>query len=352
MAVRIHLQAPISEVHGYGRDGVGLTRALMKAGSYVTLQPTQVITPIPEDISKVLTHQHDKPWDFFLSHVHPHALTLPDEARDFAYKKIAWTMWEFSTLGDQSNIDLVKKCLEGYDLVLGYDDVTVKALRETGTDTRIEKLQGGYEPDVWASEDGQMVERNWFADEFVFVIAGELSPRKNPYVLCRALKSLYEEGYKFKLIMKNKFDFHLPPRMEEVYPFLTIYNGTWPVSKIKSLYESAHCYVGPSTGEGKNLPPIEAGTTGAAMILSDIPGHREWAREEFATFVGGKMNYYDAGAGRFQVDEDELREACRDLMDNRLKAQKMGRLAHDILPATLSWDSVVRKLQNDYLSRI
>jgi len=344
------MQAPLGQTSGYHRDGLGLVRAFNKSGAYVTIQPSDVVTPIPEDISKVLTHEPDYPFDLFVNHLNPHTLKIPEDIKDVAWKKVAWTMWEWDSFGP--NTELVRKNLEGYDLVLGYDDTSVQALKATGTDVPVRKLQGGYEPDVWADDDGKMPERDWFAEEFVFVIAGELTPRKNPYVLCKALNQLWEEGYKFKLIMKNKFDFQLPARMEEAYPFLTIENGTWPVHKMRELYESAHCYVAPSQGEGKNLPAIESGTTGCALILSDVAGHREWGHPEFATFVGGTWNNYDAGCGCLNVDVVELREACRDLMDNRNKAKQMGRLAHDILPATLSWDSVVRKLTTEYLSRI
>lgn len=344
------MQAPIGQSSGYHRDGLGLVRAFNKTGAYVTIQPSDVTTPIPEDVAKVLTHEPDYPFDLFLNHLSPHMLKIPDDIQDVAWKKIAWTMWEWDSFGP--NTDKIRDCLEGYDLILGYDDTSVKALQSTGTTVPIRKLQGGYEADVWADDDGRIVERDWFAEEFVFVIAGELTPRKNPYVLLRALSQLWQEGYKFKLIMKNKFAFHLPPRLEEAYPFLTVENGTWPVERMRKLYEGAHCYVAPSQGEGKNLPAIEAGTTGCALILSDVAGHREWCRPEISTVVGGVWNDYDAGCGCLYVDETELREACREMMDNRQKAMQMGKIAHDILPSMLSWDSVTRKLITEHLNRI
>lgn len=351
MALRVHIQVPL-DFSGYGQDGKGILRTFTKMGSYVTCQPFKVQTPLTDDIAQILTHQPDLPFDLFINHLNPDALAIPDEVKDVAYKKIAWTMWEWDKFPEEY-AEEIRKHLNDYDLVLGYDDISVTALKSTGTTTRVEKLQGGYDPDLWLDSGDELPERDWFAEEFVFVIAGELTPRKNPYVLLRALKSLYEEGYKFKLIMKNKFDFHLPPRIAEAYPFLELHSGeVWPQERIKKMYESAHCYVAPSQGEGKNLPPIEAGTTGCAMILSDIAGHREWARSEFATFVGGAWSTYDNGCGCLNVNEEELKEACRDMMDNRMKAEQMGRMAHQILPASVSWDSVIRKLTTEYLNRI
>lgn len=352
MSLRVHIQVPINE-SGYGQDGKGILRTFTRMGSYVTCQPINVVTPIPEDIANIFTHQPDYPFDLFINHVSPDAIELPEDVKGRAYKKIAWSMWEWDTFGAEENAERVRNNLEGYDLVLGYDDISVAAFKSTGTTVPVMKLQGGYDPDLWSKKDGSLPERDWFAEEFVFVIAGELSLRKNPYVLCKALKPLYEEGYKFKLVMKNRFDDHIPPHFADAYPFLELHSGeTWPQERMRDMYERAHCYVAPSMGEGKNLPPIEAGTTGCAMILSDIAGHREWARSEFAKFVGGKWSTYDAGAGCLYVDEGELREACREMMDDRLKAQYMGKLAHDILPASMSWESVIRRLTSEILPRI
>ena len=69
----------------------------------------------------------------------------------------------------------------------------------------------------------------------------------------------------------------------------------------------------------------------------------------FATLVGGKHSSYDDTAS-LRVDEDLLADACRELVEDREKARKMGEQASLILPASMSWDKVIDKFLMEHMT--
>lgn len=343
MSLRVKLSIPLDARDGYGNDGIGLTQALVRQGVDVYLDPAYLQPPLPEDVAMLLTKDFSPPYDLHIKHVNPVALRLSEEEKQESYRKIAWSMWEWESF-DEEKAPLVKEALQDYNKVLAYDEVSIKAFESTETDVPIALLQGGYDPRPWmGTEHRPLVRRDWHSEEFVFVMAGSISPRKDPYVALKALSKLYDEGYNIKFYIKTLRKDSVPHFLIESYPFLEILEGAWTQEQMRNLYEASHCYLGPSWGEGKNLPALEAGTTGTALILSDCGGHRGWARPEIATLVGGKQFNYD-GPESLRVDVDLLADACRDLMDNREKAKKMGEMASSILPYTMSWDKVAETL--------
>lgn len=349
MGLRIKLSAPFAKHEGYGNDGLGIVKALLNRGIEVYLDPTYVIPPISREVAMLLTQEPNPPYDVHIKHVNPIASRLTDLEKSQSYRHILWSMWENSSFSDIRNPSEVAECLSDYDKILAYDETSVEAFNSLGTETPVSILQGGYDPEPWTGNDRRpLVRRDWNAEEFVFVMAGSITPRKDPYVALRALSKLYNEGYKIKFYLKTLKPGSLPPLLQEAYPFLEILEGAWTESQMRDLYERAHCYLGPSWGEGKNLPAIEAGTTGTALILSDVGGHRVWTHPAFATLVGGEYASVE-GETSLRVDADALAEACRDLIDNRDKAAAMGEQASRILPVSMNWDRVIDRLLVDHI---
>lgn len=333
----INLRAPVYSESGYGKDGIGLARAFSRR-AMVSLQPTFIAPPIPLDVAEMLTVSPPENFDLLVHHVSPLELGLTQGHRERTEQCVAWTMWEYPSFAPEVYED-VKARLTGYDAVVVYDETSAEAIRSLKTDVPILILQGGYDPEEWSTvADPQ---RNWHSEEFVFVIAGDLTPRKAPYTAARVIQRLSDEGYKVRLKMKTWSNSPALAAVTAAYSAVDFYSGSKPQSWMRDLYGSAHCYLGPSWGEGKNLPAIEAGTTGAALILSDCGGHRQWARPEFAITVPGTMNKY-ADMPYLEVDEEALYEACKTLVENRALAKRMGTQAAAILPYQMSWNRVTQ----------
>lgn len=348
MGLRVNLAIPLNSSSGYGNDGIGLSRALLRAGCDLSLEPSHVMPPLPWDIAQLLTIEPRPPYDLLLQHLYPMGLGLTHASVKQAYKKIAWTMWEFYNFKESEQAE-VKGRTTGFDKVLLYDETSKAAYESLGEGLPpLGLLQGGYEPDPWILQPEDR-RRDWGGETFRFVIAGDLQQRKNPFLAMRVVQRLADEGYNVELVVKTRHENSFPIDVRTLYPCVRVFAGNWSQKMMRQYYADAHCYLAPSLGEGKNLPALEAGTTGCAIIASDIGGHRMWAHPVFATLIGGnKTGEYDERL-HIRVDEGQFYNACKELVEDRAKAQSMGEQASRIIPASMSWDRVVQDLLNEHV---
>jgi glycosyltransferase involved in cell wall biosynthesis len=64
------------------------------------------------------------------------------------------------------------------------------------------------------------------------------------------------------------------------FPSWAEYHRNPPQRKLREIYNRAAIFLSPSWTEGWPLPPAEAQQCGAALVATDIGGHREYARHE------------------------------------------------------------------------
>ena len=96
------------------------------------------------------------------------------------------------------------------------------------------------------------------------------------------------------------------------------------------LYAGALAFVSPSASEGFGLPAVEAAASGTAVVLSDIPAHRESLGDAaFYVPVGDSAGLADA---LFQIVGDRH-------LRRRLEAEVLKAVAG------LTWDAAGRKLE-------
>lgn len=104
-----------------------------------------------------------------------------------------------------------------------------------------------------------------------FLYLGTHEPRKNLEVLVQAMKILDEQGIRIPLLMAGQsrpgYRLDLHPNIERL--------GPQSEAELPRLYRNATAVLYPSNYEGFGLPILEAMQSGAPMIASDIPVHRE-----------------------------------------------------------------------------
>lgn len=347
---RIFLKGPVTPWSGYGRDVIGLAQSLGQAGYDVTLFPTAVNTPLPIDVAYLFTKAVEPPYDIVIHHIDPDAAGLTEAEKTLAPVRVLWTMWEYLTLGPEREED-IKPLMSDYNLVLGYDGVTCHAfdrvLPENGS-VQLAQLQGGYEPELWQVDPSA---RDWDG-VFQYSMVGMLGLRKNPWVAIEAFSELKKERSEFDAELHLKtMATGLHPAMETAYPGLKIHYLAWPPDMLKQFYLQTHCYLGPSWGEGKNLPAIECSTTGAPAAVTNFGGHTEWAREEWSYLLNFDWGEHETGLISARVQKDHLKQVMERVYDNREETKQKGLLAAKTLPAMLSWESVVERMSakiNDF----
>lgn len=349
MTARILIKAGFDTASGYGSDGVGLAVALEALGIDVRLFPVTSSPPLPEEFVKLFRKPLDPPFDAAVIHVDPLHIELDRGTRMMSASCVAWTMWEFmsyqpkgrpysarGTRQSQLHRELVKM-----DALIGYDQVTLDALAPHIPSTcRTEILQGGYTADQWPFVEG----RDWNTT-FRYIMVGQLHVRKDPFAAIYAFNELKKEhGNEFDAELHLKTNVRgLHPAMEDQYPGLKIHFKYWSLDKLREFYASAHCYLAPSRGEGKNLPALEAQSSGIPVIATNYGGHTQWLSSEYAYPLGYELAPLEKMGLCALADRKELKDLMWHVYTHREEAREKGRLASRVIPAMCDWSVVAEK---------
>lgn len=360
--LRVLLKSPFSQFSGYGNDGWGLARALHRWGCDVYLQPMWLDTPVPRDLLPLLGKELRAPFDLLINHWDPEHLAVTREARQCTRVAVAWTMWEFAggpgkdgrgvsgLVPHCPNRSTLRRRLQWYDLVLGYDPVSLAAL-EPYIPAKVHRgvLQGGYDSGEW-----KRAERDWHGERFGFVMHGALNDRKQPWLAIQAFQQLkFEAGSEFEgatLALHTSAPGKLWPELNE--PFrntrIRVFVDTFDKPTLDDFYASGHCLLAPSRGEGKNLPALEMMTTGGVVAATNFGGHVMWMNGEYAypldyslapTFPAKPWAAHDA-----QVDVGHLKETIWHIYTHRDEARRKGELAAQMIPKMCDWQVVIENL--------
>jgi len=345
--MKVLLEIPLSTFSGYGNDGIGLARALIRWGADVYLAPSAVQAPLPEDVAMLLTKQLNGPFDLIINHHDPAALVSTEEKKRAADVYVAWTMWEYSNFGNLPGRTKLKKNLKHFDAVIGYDPVSSQCLQDYAYKGQsVLTIQGGFEPEQWPFAEG----RRWDEGRFGFCMVGQLHMRKDPFVAIEAFNELKQDPN----IEFDEAELHLKTTvpglhsaMEQVIPKLRIHYDVWPNNILYKFYEAQHVLLAPSRGEGKNMPALEMQSTGGAVIATNWGGHQQWLHKDYAYPLDYSLHPVDGNSPNTfnaRASVENMKELMLHAYNNREEVRRKGELASQIIPQMCSWDSVVERL--------
>lgn len=360
--LKVCLKSPFSRYSGYGNDGFGLLRALHEWGCDVYPQPMWLDIPIPRDLLPLFAKELRGPFDLLVNHWDPEHLAITREAREFSRVAVAWTMWEFAGgpgrdgkgvsglvphCGGRTSL---RKRLQWYDLVLGYDPVSLDALAPyIPPKVHSGVLQGGFESDLW-----KKTERDWFGERFGFVMHGALNDRKAPWTAIQAFNELkFEKGAEFE---GATFALHtsapgtlFPELNAPLAPQkIRIFVDSFDKETLDQFYAAGHCLLAPSRGEGKNLPALEMMATGGAVAATNFGGHAMWMNADYAypldyelapTFEDKPWAAHDA-----RVSVEHMKDVIWHIFTHRGEAREKGELAARTIPRMCDWQTVLEAL--------
>lgn len=344
--MKVLLRTPMSKYSGYGNDGIGLAQALVRYGADVYLQVTHIDAPIPEDIAYLLTKELKAPFDLYINHADPMALTFPDEMQPHADVAVAWTMWEYSNLDNMAKgpRKTLKKRLKPFDALLGYSPIDRDCFQPY-YDGPIVIHQGGYDPEPWP-----YLERDWADENFYFCMIGVLSPRKAPFAAVQAFAELRNEHDDFAQYARLSLKTVAPGMhsgIENAYPGVRLYYDVWPQETVREFYRSQHVLLAPSRGEGKNMPALEFMSTGGTVIATNWAGHTQWLNPDYSyalDYTLEPQDIYTPTNLNATVSIEDLKAKMLHVFRNRAEARQKGEIASQIIPQMCSWDAVVERL--------
>lgn len=344
--MRILLKGPLNTITGYGNDVVGLAEAFAAVGIDVHLKPSDVVPPIDRLTAALLTKFPEMPFDLGIVYFDPSNLDAHDVGRA-CNKTIAWTMWEYESyddsvhnyLGSAATKRPLRERLKEFDLLLVTDDTSMAALgpHAAAAGTPVKKLAGGFRSKQWKA-----AKRDWNARPFRFGMLGRLDRRKGPWISIGAftsLKAQYGDDFDAELILKTTL-----PGLEQVpHPDIKPLMAWWTHEQVQEFYGSLHCFLAPSSGEGKNVPALEAMATGIPVMATNYGGHTEWLGDEWSYALPYDLFPYEHGKAA-KVLVADLAERMLHVYKNRAELRRKGEVAQSVIPAMCDWEKVVHRL--------
>ncbi len=398
--LKVLVKTPFSQYSGYGADGYSLVRALHQWGCDVYVQPVWVDVPIPRDLLHLFAKTLVGPFDLTINHWDPAHLDITRQGREMTRVALAWTMWEFSggpgknpadrpegepvwkppseedsllrsPLKDADSDEVaedqyapvsgvvphceargsLRKRLRFFDMVLGYDQVTLDALGPY-IHPKVQQgvLQGGYDSKDWK----YFGDRDWHGKRFAFIMHGALAGRKCPWTSIQAFNELkWERPEEFEgatLALHTSMPGDIFPELNK--PFekqkIRVFVDVFDKQTLDEFYYSAHCLLSPSRGEGKNLPALEFQTTGGVVAATNFGGHTQWLNADWAypldytlgpTFPDKPWAAQDA-----KVSIAHMKDVIWHIYTHREEARRKAELAAELIPKMCDWQVVLEGL--------
>ncbi|MDV3243544.1 MAG: glycosyltransferase family 4 protein [Nitrososphaerales archaeon] len=165
------------------------------------------------------------------------------------------------------------------------------------------------------------------------LICSRLDPRKN---IGEALAALGEVGAPLELEVVGEGPER--SRLEGIasrYRYPHRFTGALPEEELRNAYATARVFVSSSSSEGFGISVLQAMAAGCAVVVSDLPAHRE--------LVDHMAN------GMVYSREKELAEYVTLLLKNDDLAEKLGARARE-KAKQYSWESVATRTKELYLS--
>jgi glycosyltransferase involved in cell wall biosynthesis len=346
--LKVLLRTPVNAYTGYGRDGIGIARAMLRWGCDVYLEPTYVSPPIPAEVAQLMTKHLRAPFDLMIQHADPDNLNISQTAAACSDVKVMWSMWEFSQPRPLSRrLSTFAKRSAHVDLFLMYDNVALEAWQPYGHKKLAwGVLQGGYD----SGEYKYFGDRDWFGERFAFIMHGQLHNRKCPYTAIQAFNELkYEHKDEFagaRLGLHTTIGDPLV-MFGELIPGMKVYHEMWEKEQLEAFYRGGHVLLAPSRGEGKNLPALEFMTTGGTCAVTNWGGHTMWLSPEYAypldydltpTMVEHPDQAQDA-----KVSVQHLKDVMWHIYTHRAEAKEKAELAALVIPQMCDWDVVLER---------
>lgn len=160
------------------------------------------------------------------------------------------------------------------------------------SDSRIENIGSGWQHVQRISNDQKTLEQYDLKEKNFYFSLGTRAPHKNIHWIYEYAQKHPESTF----AMSGSSYGRIFGRIKETIPENVKCLGYLSDEEIKSLMQSCKAFVFPSFYEGFGLPPLEALSSGAKVIVSDIPVMRE--------IFGGTVLYINPN--NTNVDLDQL----------------------------------------------
>lgn len=236
--------------------------------------------------------------------------------------RILYTMFESSKIPEDW-IEILKLA----DMVLVPSKWCQKVFADSGIKTRVVPL--GYNDKIF-----RFIPRP-IRKPFTFLHYDAFNTRKGHFEVFNAFNKAFEGNPDVRMIFKTTREAISVPISPSVYPNIEVIYGDVPQNELYTIMERSDAFVFPSRGEGFGLTPLEAMATGLPTIVPNAHGITEYFDERYmieCKVAGPSVPIYrrltDVGE-MVKVDEDDLAEKMKWIIDNPVEAMEIGQKASE-----------------------
>lgn len=190
-----------------------------------------------------------------------------------------------------------------------------------------------YRPADPATRDSVRQQLGW--NGFSVLVPARLSPEKNHYAVLAAAKALHE--VRFYIAGKGE----LEPLWQQVARWMRLDNVEFMGRRddMPLLYQAADAVIQPTLGENQSLATLEAMSSGALIVTTDIPAQREIVQDKLTGLLVPANSTAVVKAIEWAQNNPQsvaqIKQAARDfvLAHHTLEqsAQNLGRALKEIL---------------------
>jgi len=233
-----------------------------------------------------------------------------------------WTMWETTRLPE-----IVLERIDNFETIFVPHEDNVEQFSEHHPDVKL--LMPGLDYDFWTGTPAK-------DKPFTFLLIGPRRGgndlRKGTDLALKAHQLAFPEGGTNLNVVHTQ--------------------GRLSPETLRQTYLDSHVYIAPSRGEGWNLLPFQALALGRPVIVSDCPGHSQWAKTLPGAYlcptsltsspIGGIAGTW--AGDWWDCDLKALAELMRFVYENYDEAQSDALLGAEAMRANLTWPRTANEL--------
>ena len=339
--MKVKYFGPWADYSGYGEANRNAIRALTSAGVQVTAQrithtrETADYGRAYQEISLLEGRKLD--YNIKVIHITPDGYMKYLEPMKY---HIGHLFWETDGLTPSWvwNANLMDEIWTG-------DEFHVEVFKKSGVRCPVIAIPQAVETDIPIPKPFKIKQR----PEFLFYSIFQWIERKNPMALLEAFWREFKDYKDVGLLIKTyRMDFSAPEK-EQIYrdikewkykygigafPRVLVFDELLSREDMFRFHATGDCFVLPHRGEGWGIPQVEACLMQKPVISTNLGGMHEWmAKDTFIPLNDFKMvnvfnmeyvPWYTTDQKWANPSVHELRQAMREVYENRDKAKKMA----------------------------
>lgn len=250
--------------------------------------------------------------------------------------RIGYTPWESSAL-PESWPGMMREMQE----IWTPSQYCVDIFQEYNVNKIIRKVPHGIDPELWK------IENRFVSDKFVFFHIGGPTARKGGQKVVDAFIDLFDGRDDVFLLLKSNeatecryYDKYNDFKSAKKHPQIKVIDYPIDVEDLVKVYNSAHCLVYPTNGEGFGLIPFQGIATGLPTIVTNATACADFAEMSVpldsrpAPGVGVHVGDW------VEPDLDDLRDKMKFVFDNFEAVKQKTMHSASVIHATQTWDDI------------